>query len=472
MNQPNRQSVFALGMLIVGIGLSSAPAATPLTTERVATGLDRPVFVTAPPGDLGRLFIVEQKTGQIKILNLQTGTLNATPFLTVTGIATSGNEQGLLGLAFHPDYASNGFFYVNYTDTAGDTVVARYQRLTDDVADAGSRDILLTFDQPQANHNGGWLGFGPQDGYLHVSTGDGGSACDPGERAQNTDLLLGKILRIDVNGDDFPGDPNRDYAIPPTNPFVGTNGADEIWAYGLRNPWRCSHDRVTAHLYIGDVGQASREEIDFLPATGAADINYGWDCMEGVDCSSLSPSSCTVSGCTCGDPALVLPIYDYSQLSGGHCAVTGGYVYRGCAIPDLRGTYFFGDYCSANIWSFRFDGSTLTDFQTRTSELTPPAGQGSIDFVSSFGEDGAGELYICDLSGGEVFKIVADGVTPVLGDFDGNGLVNSDDFDNYVNCQTGPGVASDGAGCGVFDFDCDGDVDLFDFGGFQESFNS
>jgi hypothetical protein len=152
--------------------------------------------------------------------------------------------------------------------------------------------------------------------------------------------------------------------------------------------------------------------------------------------------------------------------------VTGGYVYRGCAIPDLRGTYFFGDYCSANIWSFRFDGSTLTDFQTRTSELTPPAGQGSIDFVSSFGEDGAGELYICDLSGGEVFKIVADGVTPVLGDFDGNGLVNSDDFDNYVNCQTGPGVASDGAGCGVFDFDCDGDVDLFDFGGFQESFNS
>ncbi|HRX83771.1 MAG TPA: PQQ-dependent sugar dehydrogenase [Phycisphaerae bacterium] len=452
-------------------------AATPFGTVRVATGLNRPDFVTAPPGDTDRLFIVEQNTAQIRILNLTSGTINATPFVTVSDVLTSGNEQGLLGLAFHPDYASNGYFYVNYTSSSlgGDTVIARYQvSANPDVANTASKTTILTFDQPFTNHNGGWIGFSPLNGYLHIATGDGGSGCDPGQRAQNTSLLLGKILRIDVDGDDFPGDANRNYAIPPDNPFATAGGAGEVFDYGLRNPYRCSFDRLTGDLYIGDVGQDYREEVSFHPAGVPGGINFGWDCMEGTACSNNAGSHCTVSGCTCNDPSLTLPIYDYNQYQTSRQAVTGGNVYRGCAIPDLRGTYFLADYATAEIWSFHYLNGSVGTVTDRTSQLAPPAGQGSISLVSSFGEDGNGELYICDL-GGEVFKLVPTGTVerPLQHDYDNDGDIDLADLAAFDACLTGPEVEFSDCLCDVFDAargDSSGNIDLRDFADFQGAF--
>jgi glucose/arabinose dehydrogenase len=260
---------------------------------------------------------------------------------------------------------------------------------------------VLSLSQPDTNHNGGWLEFGP-DGYLYVAQGDGGSGNDPWGaigNGQNINVLLGKMLRIDPSGDDFPGDPANNYSIPVDNPFVGIAGADEIWAWGLRNPWRNSFDRLTGDLYIADVGQNVIEEINFQPVSSVGGENYGWRCMEGFNCTGLS-------GCTCNAPALELPFQTYTH--GGspfRCSITGGYVYRGCAIPDLKGTYFYADHCSNQIWSLRYDGASITAFQDRTSELDP-AGALSIVSVSSFGEDANGEMYICDLNGGEVFRII------------------------------------------------------------------
>jgi glucose/arabinose dehydrogenase len=374
---------------LLGAGSHALAGGTPLTTVRVANGLSKPLFAGAPPGDLQRVFIEEQ-TGRIKIL--KGGAVLSTPFLDIhTKITTAGNEQGLLGLAFHPNYAQNGFFYVNYT-RAGDgaTVVERYHVSADpDVADPTSAFVIITIAQPFENHNGGMLGFGPNDGYLYMGMGDGGSANDPNNNAQNPAVLLGKMLRIDVDG----GSP---YVSPPSNPFFGPGDPrDEIWALGTRNPWRWSFDRLTGDLWIADVGQDAHEEIDFQPASSGGGENYGWRCMEGFSCTGLT-------GCTCNGPALTLPIYDYPH--GAECSVTGGYVYRGCAVPDLQGTYFFADYCSAKIWSLRYDGTTITEFTDRTAELDPPGGE-TINSVTSFGEDGLGEMYICD-QGGELFKIV------------------------------------------------------------------
>jgi hypothetical protein len=248
------------------------------------------------------------------------------------------------------------------------------------------------------------MDFGP-DGYLYIATGDGGDRFDPDNNAQDiTDNLLGKILRIDVNGDDFPADPNRNYAIPPDNPFVDAEGDDEIWAYGLRNPWRNSFDSETGDLYIADVGQFVIEEINVQPADSAGGENYGWDCMEG--------SSCTAEAtCTCNDDSLTGPVHVYNHNSG-RCSISGGFVYRGCAIPDLTGTYFFADYCSAQIFSLRYENGAVSDLRERTAELAPGGGL-SIDGISSFGRDSDGEIYICDIFGGEVFKIVPDG-TPFV----------------------------------------------------------
>jgi glucose/arabinose dehydrogenase len=446
-------------VLSMGVWLCLPPAdvlaATPLTSVRVASGLSRPVFVTAPPQDYHRVFIVEQQTGIIKILNLDTGVINATPFLDIDGLAT-GNEQGLLGLAFHPDYDNNGLFYVNLTIADGTTQIRRYQVSADpDIADAGSMTLILSYAQPFSNHNGGWTSFGP-DGYLYISAGDGGSGNDPGNRAQDvTDQLLGKLLCIDVSGDDFPADPNRNYAIPPDNPFVGVTGDDEIWAYGLRNPWRCSFDRATGDLYIADVGQDAWEEIDFQPASSSGGENYGWRCMEGTHCTGLT-------GCTCNDASLMLPIYEYSHGgSPSRCSITGGYVYRGCAIPDLQGTYFFADYCSNQIWSFRYDGLMINEFQDRTSELAPNVG--TIASISSFDEDAYGELYVCDLNGGEVFKIVPAGGPLIdcnnngvaddcecIGDVNGDGFRNVTDFTAFA--------AAFGSQIGDPNYDPDADI--------------
>jgi hypothetical protein len=386
------------------------PTGPRLTTTRllVGTATEWPSFVTAAPGDYERLFIVQLRTtassttGHILIYNLCTGALNPKPFLTITGLSDIQAEQGLLGLAFAPDYARSGRFYVQYTaqgGTAGTTHIARGTvSANPDIANA-TLEVLLAIPKPYRNHNGGWIGFG-QDGYLYAALGDGGSGNDPQNRAQDLTIeLLGKILRLDVSG-------NSGYAIPPSNPFVDIVGDDEIWAYGLRNPWRCSFDRVTDDLYIADVGQSAREELDFQTANGAAvpgdpeyqgGRNYGWRCMEGELCTGLT-------GCTCGSPILVNPIHTY--INGGTplpCAIIGGYVYRGAAMPGLHGAYFFADFCDG-LWSLRYDDNNVTEFTDRKTELAPDAGE--IISPASFGEDAAGELHITDLSGGEVFKII------------------------------------------------------------------
>lgn len=426
---------------------AAAQCNTPLTTVRVAAGLSSPVFVTAPPGDTERLFIVEQG-GVVRILDLIGGVVLPTPFLEV--LVTPGGERGLLGLAFDPDYDTNGYLYVNYTRVVSSqlrTYVARYQVSAGDPnrADPFSQLVLLSIDQPFSNHNGGWIGFGP-DGYLYIATGDGGSGGDPGNRAQNIEVLLGKLLRIDVRGA-APGSP---YAIPPDNPFVGVAGADEIWAYGLRNPWRNSFDRLTGDLYIADVGQNQWEEINFQPASSPGGENYGWRCYEGNQ--AYNTTGCPPAG------ELVFPIHEYSHALG--CSITGGYVYRGGRLRDLRGTYFFADYCSARLWSFRYDGQQVMQLVDRTTELRPAVG--TIDSIASFGEDAAGELYICDL-GGEVFKIVPNGV--LKGDLNNDGLVNFGDINPFVLALTNPvaystqyGLAPEAAG----DLNCDGRADFGD----------
>jgi cysteine-rich repeat protein len=356
---------------------------TSIRAQLVASGFSNPLYVTAPPRDHTRIFVVEQ-TGRIKIVKF--GTVLATPFLNLSGQISAGGERGLLGLAFHPSYADNGQLFVNYTNPSGNTVVSRFQvSANPDVANAASETVLLQITQPFSNHNGGQLMFGP-DGYLYIFTGDGGSGGDPMGNGQNVNTLLGKILRIDVDG----GTP---YAIPPANPFVGAPGLDEIFAYGLRNPWRNSFDRLNGDLYVADVGQGSREEINYRPAAMLGGENYGWNIMEGSACFN-PPSGCSMSG-------LILPIHEYTHSQG--CSITGGYVYRGCKMPDLRGTYFYGDYCTAFVRTFEVVSGVATNHQDVTAQLESSGVD--INSLTSFGEDARGELYITD-QGGEVFKIV------------------------------------------------------------------
>ncbi len=399
----------------------------PLTTVRIIGGLNRPIFATHAPGDPDRLFIIEQR-GVILVLDLNSNTLIGT-FLDIDALvpAIAGNdERGLLGLAFHPDYADNGFFYVYYTNLANDETIIRYTvSANPNVANAGSAFLIMTMDDPQANHNGGWIGFGPNDGYLYIATGDGGNFCDQGAghsaegNAQDvTTNLLGKMLRIDVDG----GSP---YVNPPSNPFVGFSGDDEIWAYGLRNPWRSSFDRETGDLYIADVGQDQREEINFQPGDSTGRENYGWRCFEGNSCSSIS--GCPTTPCACSATGLTAPIHTYTHGTG--ICISGGYVYRGCDIPSLRGHYFFADFVFTHIWSFRYDG-TVNDFVERTSELSPSSDGFSIGSVASFGEDANGEVYIVDRGStttGEIFKIVPE--TPASSaDIDCDGIVGINDL--------------------------------------------
>ena len=390
-----------------------------LTTVRVAANLDHTVFVTYAPGDYTRLFIVE-KQGRIKILNLKTGVINAQLFLDIDNLVAGGtstnNEQGLLGLAFHPDYQNNGFFYVYYTSPG--TVIRRYSVSEDpDVADANNSLILLTFSQPFSNHNGGWIGFGPNDGYLYIATGDGGGAGDQGNRAQDiTNQKLGKMLRIDVDGNNA-----GNYGNPPDNPVVGITGDDEIWAYGLRNPYRSSFDRLTGDLYIGDVGQNAWEEIDFQPADSPGGVNYGWRCYEGDHAFNLG-------GCAPMN-TMEFPIHEYSHALG--FSTTGGNVYRGCDIPTLNGTYFFADYVFPHLWSFAYDGNAVQNFVSRYSELSPSSDGFVINQISGFGEDARGELYIIDQgsgSSGQVFKVIPVDATVSPADLDCDGAVGASDL--------------------------------------------
>jgi glucose/arabinose dehydrogenase len=333
----------------------------------VVEGLQRPVDLQ--PDGSGRLFVIE-KAGRIRIL--EDGQLLETPFLDITDrVGSSGNEQGLLGLAFHPQYSENGRFFVNYTDRNVDTAIARFQ-VTDDpnAADPAGELKLLGVDQPHANHNGGGLAFGP-DGYLYAGLGDGGSQGDPNENAENTGVLLGKILRLDVDS----ADP---YAVPADNPF-----GSEVWAYGLRNPWRFSFDKATGDLYIGDVGGSQWEEIDFLPAGSAGGANFGWDHREGAHEFEGG-----------GPEGMIDPVAEYSHPEGG-CSVTGGYVYRG-SLPEWNGIYLYGDYCTGMIWGLlNTDGSWQTQLLFDV-EVT----------ITSFGQDEAGEIYLVSDNGG-IFRLVA-----------------------------------------------------------------
>jgi glucose/arabinose dehydrogenase len=380
-------------------------------TDRLMTSAVSLTFAGHAPGDASRLFVVEQR-GRILILDLGTNTVLGTPFLDIDSrVINTGNERGLLGLAFHPNYASNGLFYVNYSRSSdGDTIVAEYEVTANpDVADFNSERILLTIDQPQSNHNGGWLGFGPLDGYLYIAMGDGGNFCDTGSghtagigNAQDiTTNLLGKMLRIDPTG----GVP---YAVPSDNPFVGIAGDDEIWAYGLRNPWRSSFDSATGDLYIGDVGQDLREEVDYQNAASAGGENYGWRCREGNACSTAGASGCpSTTGCTCPtvQPSLTAPIHDYTHSgTPGVCTVIGGYVYRGGTFPQLGGRYFFADFCSGDIWSFRVIDGVKTGFRSFKSDFSPSLDGFNLTSIQSFGEDADGELYI--VTSAAVFKVV------------------------------------------------------------------
>jgi len=369
-----------------------APGAPPpiaLRLERIDTalGLSFPVFLSAPPGDMDRLFVVE-KGGVIKVVDRNTSALIGT-FLDITTLVSTGGEQGLLGLAFDPHYAVNGRFYVSYTDINGDSVVARYLVSSDpNMAQSAADRTILTVAQPFANHNGGMIAFGP-DNFLYVGLGDGGDGGDPFNNGQNTGVLLGKLLRIDVSQATQAPDPA--YTIPPDNPCVGQAGlAAEIWSVGLRNPWRYSFDRQSGDLYIADVGQGSREEVNVSTSVDGAGrgINYGWDVMEG--------SLCFPSRAACSMAGLTLPVVEYDHPSG--CSVTGGYVYRGNlpALQALRGTYFYADFCAGFVRSFRLVNGVVEEHAD-----WPALAGGNI---SSFGEDAAGELYIMTSGGGQ-FRI-------------------------------------------------------------------
>ena len=396
--------------LFLACALSTpAVAQTTLTTELVFNGMTKPVAALSPPGD-SRIFVVEQNSGKIKIFD---GTsVLATEFLNVKAkIKSSGNEEGLLGLAFHPDYANNGYFYINYTaSNPNRTVVERYLVSVDpNIARASSGTTIISYTQPFSNHNGGDLRFGP-DGYLYIGTGDGGSANDPACRAQNPAVPLGKMLRIDV-------DNGLPYTVPASNPYVGVAGAmPEIWSIGLRNPWRYSFDALTGELYIGDVGQNAVEEVNTVPPSDAG-YNFGWKIMEGPNC--FSTSSCPGGIPACNDVSLTMPVSSYGHTGGfgGGCSITGGEVYRGCKIPDFFGTYFFADYCSNLILSMEVVGGVAQNLTNRTTELKP-AGL-SINSITSFGVDGDGEILIVDQTG-EIFRIIAQ-TQPAIADCDANG---------------------------------------------------
>ena len=360
-----------------GPGGGGSPLPSGLTLKAdpfITSGLSSPVFLTQPLDD-GRIFVVEQP-GRIRLV--KNGVLQTTPFLDISSRVLSGGERGLLSVAFHPQYATNHFFYVYFTtQTNGDIRIERFTTTANpDVADpATTKLIITTAHSQQANHNGGLVAFG-LDGMLYAGLGDGGGGGDPFQNGQNQNALLGSLLRLDISGDP--------YTIPPTNPFFGQAGKrGEIWAKGLRNPWRYAFDTPTGLLYIADVGQGAREEIDVVPATQAG-VNYGWNVMEGTICYNAA---------TCSQTGLTLPVLDYGHTNGA-CSITGGYVYRGSAIPGIRGHYFYSDYCAGFLKSFRYENGVAVDQKDWGITMSS---------VSSFGVDVAGELYV--ISGSSILKV-------------------------------------------------------------------
>ena len=385
-------------LLIISVFTLSANAQT-IALQSFATGFSNPVAIVHPPND-SRLFVL-QRFGLIRILNTN-GIINSTPFLDVsTLISTSpGNERGLLGLAFHPNYATNGIFFINYTDTLGDTVIAKYTVSTDLNIANTTGTILMIIDQPASNHNGGCLNFGP-DGYLYIGMGDGGGAGDLTGYAQNltvdpanpSRINLGKMLRIDV--DTITGSLN--YGFPPTNPFINEPGKEAIWAYGLRNPWKFSFNRLNGDLWIGDVGQGNFEEVNKVSAPLTAGLNFGWRCYEGN--SVYNTTGCAPMG------TMTFPVTQYDHSTG--CSITGGYFYTGSRYPNFANKYFYTDYCDNKI-------RTLN-----TSNVVTTTASFSGNF-SAFGEDKDGELYVAGISNGTIYKIIDSSLG--LNDFNKNGL--------------------------------------------------
>ncbi|MEO1495742.1 MAG: PQQ-dependent sugar dehydrogenase [Planctomycetota bacterium] len=433
-------------------------AATPATAEISGVSLagfipsgGRAVYATHAPGRPDDLFVLDQR-GLVQVLDLTTGQFNPQPFLDIRGfVDDQSNEQGLLGLAFHPDFETNGHFYVNYTRDPGPgldrTRIDRYTAptpLTATVVSSGTRSSVLEFDQDFSNHNGGWIGFSPVDEYLYIATGDGGSGNDPNNRSQSLNTRLGKILRVDVDGDDFPTSSVENYAVPADNPFVGSSAAlDDIWAFGLRNPWRSSFDRETGDLWIGDVGQNQREEINRIP-NGSGGLNLGWRLREG-DIQTPGSAGGPIPADYLG------PEYDYPHNSGDAAfrgvSTVGGYVYRG-PDPEVQGRYFFGDSFPGQLWTF-----DPTDPDGTVANVESILGSGSISSPVSFGEDAVGNLYIVEL-GGAIYRIETD--TLAAGDYNADGTVNELDYDAWV--------AAFGAS-GTSDADGNGDliVDLADY---------
>jgi glucose/arabinose dehydrogenase len=464
---PRRGLAVLLGFCVVS-AIASRSVAAVQGLERVASGLLNPIFITHPPGDASRLFIV-QRAGAVRILDLNSSTLLPTPFVTIPEVERPG-EGGFLGMAFDPNYAENGHFYTYSTHENGgmdvggatspfSTHVRRWTVSTDPNVANETFETVLSFPRPANNHVGGWIGFSPNDGYLYIASGDGGGSDDndaghtPGVgNAQDiTDNWFGKMLRINVDGDDFPSDPDRNYAIPATNPFVNAEGDDEIWAYGLRNPFRASFDRLTGDLWIGDVGQSTREEINFQPGASSGGENYGWRLREGT----IATPTGNVGGPA--PPGAVDPVYDYDRDNDpyGGSVVTGGYVYRGSDV-DLQGKYFFLDSRNSpsvsddNYWMF--DPSDPDATVMNIDSLVAPD-EGTAQFPVSFGEDAQGNLYIAYIISGEVFRLVTDPAPS--GDFDGDGDVDGDDLASW---EGGFGTQS-GANLSQGDADGDGDVD-------------
>ena len=384
-----RRLAGSLGALVVllAVGSSGATGAAAVVLTPVVSGLDSPVQVTSARDGSGRLFIVEQGG---KVLIVKNGVLLPTPFIDIAAQLATGGERGLLGIAFHPSYKTNGKFYLYFTRKSdGDIAINEYRVSGDpDIATHAALRRIITIDHPYANHNGGQMAFGP-DGYLYIGTGDGGSGGDPGNRAQNLNVLLGKMLRINVNGHLGA----RQYLIPRSNPYVGRFGRNEIWSRGLRNPWGWSFDRLTGDMWIGDVGQNRYEEIDrsVVSATSTSrgrGVNYGWRIMEGRHCYRPS-SGCHTAG-------LRMPVVEYDHSQG--CSVIGGFVYRGTAIPALAGRYVFGDLCSGTIWTIPRTARAPASKSTLLSTSLQ---------ISRFGEDQAGELYVLDYAGGTLYRFDA-----------------------------------------------------------------
>ena len=381
-------------------------SAQSITLTEFSTGYSSPVEIVNC-GD-GRLFIVQQN-GYIYISD-SLGVKQTTPFLNISSSVQYGGERGLLGLAFHPNYATNGYFFVNYTKTGGNTRVSRFSMdpFNPNTTLAGSEQILFEVTQPYSNHNGGGIKFGP-DGYLYIGMGDGGSGGDPQGYAQNLQSKLGKMLRIDVDN----GSP---YSAPADNPFVSGGGLEDIWAYGLRNPWRFSFDRVTHDLWIGDVGQNAYEEVDFLPAGTAGGTNFGWRCYE-------ANHNYNTSGCS-GASNYQAPIFEYSQGGGNGCSMTGGYMYRGGKYQNLYGKYLLADYCAGRFWAL-----TPTGSGTVTSAVV---GNFSTYMYTGFGEDQYGELYVTGYTNGKIYRISIADCTPTAAITNGQNVVvcteNNDPF--------------------------------------------